>query len=190
MKARFAGVPPDHRALVRNGADSRNRTDLTRVALSGPATRPYPRGAPCWTRTNLLAFVAQGPHPEDRAMERATRIELALFLVGSRVPCRLGDARIVKERWHRCLDSNQQSRFWRPACVLRTPARIGLTDRICPGVLLIHNQAPNYSATANIGVARWTYARSHDDVEPRAGIKPASARYKRALTLRSTRRRT
>ena len=26
---------------------------------------------------------------------------------------------------------------------------VGLTDRICPGVFLLHRQAPHYSATAN-----------------------------------------
>lgn len=58
--------------------------------------------------------------------------------------------------WHRWLESNQQ------AAVLETaPAplphrhKIGLTDRICPGVFLLHRQAPHYSATAN---TRWSHA--------------------------------
>ena len=32
---------------------------------------------------------------------------------------------------------------------------VGLTDRICPGVFLLHRQAPNYSATAN---TQWSLA--------------------------------
>ena len=49
-----------------------------------------------------------------------------------------------------------------------------MTDRICPGVFLLHRQAPIYSATAN----------TQTKVEPRIGIKPTSTAYNAALTSR------
>jgi hypothetical protein len=87
-------------------------------------------------------------------MERAAGVEPALFLVGSQAPCRLGDARIVKERWRPWLESNQQD------AVLETapaplPHGLGVTDGIRTRVVLPHKQAPSLSTTAT---AHWGLA--------------------------------
>ena len=59
--------------------------------------------------------------------------------------------------WRPCQELNLRSWFWRPArCPQHTATYIGLTDRICPGVVLLHRQAPLYSATAN------THEGSHE----------------------------
>jgi hypothetical protein len=56
------------------GAGYRTRTDLLRLAASGTTSIPIPRGAPCKTRTCLIGFVAQCPHPEDGANGACGRI--------------------------------------------------------------------------------------------------------------------
>lgn len=107
---------------TKNGADDRTRTDLWRLAVSGPTPRPHPHGAPCWIRTNLTGFVAQCPHPKEGAKcwcgrrdsnshQQLGRLRSCRWTTpaqddtGLRYQCQVSSC---QRAWHRWLESNQR----------------------------------------------------------------------------------